>query len=217
MLARTPTLTQLPAQLATNRGEHKRGQHCPTSTGSREPDFAPRKSKFSHQLLGSIYPILQKCLTACLVTLAVHPASPTNITVTRAHGKPSFSIEAVNLSITTQGKLNLLSALTPVLKMRFSFPPWCLSSPSPFPIYSQQSDLAEAARCCLLRSLTQSAFANHFQLPGKEELARCFQTPLLSFTICYQVLRRGPLLSLERKGGSYIGPVQSSAGLLRLR
>lgn len=151
------------------------------------------------------------------MTLAVHPASPTNITVTWAHGKPSFSIEVVNLSITTQGKLNLLSALTPVLKMRFSFLPCCLSSPSPFPIYSQQSDLAEAARCCLLWSLTQSAFANHFQLPGKEELTRCFQTPLLSFTICYQVLRRGPLLSLERKGGLYIGPVRSSAGLLRLR
>lgn len=108
VVARPPTLTQPPAssaQLATDRGKHKCSQHCPTSMVSQELDFAPAMHQFSSQLLGIFSPILQECTTLCMMTLAVHAASPINILVTWACRKPSLSMAVVNLSITTWGIL----------------------------------------------------------------------------------------------------------------
>lgn len=108
-----------------------------------------------------------------------------------------------------------LISFIPVSQNAFLSPPCCLSSLllSLFPVYSWQSDLADAVWRCLLWSLTQRAFANRFQLPDKEQLMCCFQTPLLPFTVCFHVLKRGPLLRPERKGGLDTQSVQSSADL----
>lgn len=108
VLARLPTLTQPPAcsaQLATDRSEHKCGQHCPTSMVAQEFDFAPAMPQFNSQLPGIFSPNLRKCTTLCLMTVAVNTASSTNTLVRWACRKPSLSLGVVSFSITTQGKL----------------------------------------------------------------------------------------------------------------
>lgn len=108
VLARPPTLTQPPAcsaQPATDRGEHKCGQRCPTGMVSQELDFAPAMPQFSSHLLGIVSPTLQKCSTVLGDTCCAHSFSHQHSVVTWACRKHSLSMEIVSLSITTQGKL----------------------------------------------------------------------------------------------------------------
>lgn len=71
--------------------------------------------------------------------------------------------------------------LTLFLKMHFSFPPCCVSSLSSLSIPSNQTWQKQHGAVCY--DLTQTAFANHFQLPAKEQFTCCFQTPFFSFSI----------------------------------
>lgn len=101
VLAGTPALTQLSAQGAKNRTEHRCAKHCPISVVSQWSDFAPAMPEYSWQFFGSIFPILYKCLMVLGDVCCSHNFSPCHNAGQRLTEKTSLTMEMGDLSFTT--------------------------------------------------------------------------------------------------------------------